>query len=249
MDIKQTEQQSFHISQEKMLAFVRAMIGGSRGHEDDEYPLPPGPWDPVIRTALERISWVSGVRPEPWKVNGPHPEPWQLAEFAFGQGVPWRWGNPIPWSVVFASILTKHPEISDALGGGHSFSSAIELNPQPLPPRHAFLVSVVQTVISRAELMQELADAIGHEGNSKASIIASNYISRFIDDCGTGIRLRYPFPGPRPHWFTKEFDGIDLVVMATQFEQAAKETFSQDLRQYFVNASTKLMETGMLKMQ
>jgi hypothetical protein len=31
MSTEQTEQQSLHISQEKLLAFVRAMIGGSRG--------------------------------------------------------------------------------------------------------------------------------------------------------------------------------------------------------------------------
>jgi hypothetical protein len=75
MSTENTEQQSLHISQEKLLAFVRAMIGGGRGREDDEHPLPPGPWDPVIRVALERIN-VFGPRPEPWKVSG--------------LGVPWR---------------------------------------------------------------------------------------------------------------------------------------------------------------
>ena len=64
MSTEQTEQQSFRISQEKLLAFVRAMIGGSRGREDDEHPLPPGPWDPVIRVALERINvFWSAPRP------------------------------------------------------------------------------------------------------------------------------------------------------------------------------------------
>lgn len=47
MNAEQTEQQSLPISQEKLLAFVRAIIGRSRGREDDEHPLPPGPWDPV----------------------------------------------------------------------------------------------------------------------------------------------------------------------------------------------------------
>lgn len=55
MNAVQAQQQSLHISQEKLLAFVRTMIGGSRGREDDEHPLPPGPWDPIIRVALERI--------------------------------------------------------------------------------------------------------------------------------------------------------------------------------------------------
>ena len=34
------------IGQTKLLAFVRTMIGASQGRQDDEHPLPPGPWDP-----------------------------------------------------------------------------------------------------------------------------------------------------------------------------------------------------------
>ncbi len=238
MNTEQTEQQSLHISPEKLLAFVRTMIGGSRGREDDEHPLPPGPWDPVIRVALERIS-----------AFGPHPEPWNVF---FDQVVPWQlgFGNPVPWKVAFASLLARHPEIFDILGGGHSFGEEVALNPQPLPPRFAFLVSVAQALISRAELLQEIADTTAHEGEQQGIIIVSGYIARFVDDfCGTGFRLRYPFPGPRPPWFANDLDGIDLVVMATQFEQAAKETFSPDLRQNLADASMKFVGAGMSKMQ
>jgi hypothetical protein len=239
MNTEQTEQRSLHISQEKLLAFVRAMIGGSRGREDDEHPLPPGPWDPVIRVALERIN-----------VFGPHPEPWRV----FGKPVSWRtieaaFGNPVPWKVLFASILARHPEIWDAIGGGHNFGDEVALNPQPLPPRFAFLVSVAQTVTSRAELLQELADATTREGEQQGIIIVSGYTSRFSEDwCGNGFRLKWPFPGPRPGWFTSELDGIDLVVMATQFEQAAKESFSPDLRQTLADASAKFVEAGLSRM-
>jgi hypothetical protein len=37
--------------------------------------------------------------------------------------------------------------------------------------------------------------------------------------------------------------------MATQFEQAAKETFIQNLRQNLGDASAKLVEAGMSKIQ
>jgi hypothetical protein len=232
MNTEQTKQLSFHISQENLLAVVRTMIGGSRGREDDEHPLPPGPWDPVIRVALERIN-----------VFGPQPEPWRSIASVFGP-------HPEPWKVIFASIFARRPENWDAIGGGHSFGAEVELNPQPLPPRFAFLVSVAQTVISRAELIQEIADATRREGEQHSIIIVGGYIARFVDDfCGADFRLKYPFPGPRPHWFAKKLDGIDLVVMATQFEQAAKETFSQDLRQNLADASAKLAQAGLSKMQ
>ncbi|MBF8278324.1 MAG: hypothetical protein HW390_3397 [Candidatus Brocadiaceae bacterium] len=241
MNTEKTEQKSLHISQEKLLAFVRAMIGGSRGREDDEHPLPPGPWDPVIRVALERIN-VFGPQPEPWKVFGPG-VPWRTIESVFGP-------HPEPWKVIFASILARHPEILDTIGGGHSFGEEVALNPQPLPPRFAFLVSVAQALISRAELLQEIADATPREGEQHGIIIVSGYIARFVDDfCGTGFRLKYPFPGPRPHWFAKKLDGIDLMVMATQFEQAAKETFSPDLRKNLADASAKFAEAGLSKIQ
>lgn len=236
MSTEQTERQSLQISREKLLAFVRAMIGGSRGREDDERPLPPGPWDPVIRVALERIY-----------VFGPQPESW------FGPGVPWTLESvfgpkPEPWKVVFQSILARHPEMFGVIGGGHSFGEEVALNPQPLPPRFVFLVAVAQAVISRAELLQEIADAT--KGEQQGIIIVGGYISRFSDDwCGNGFRLKWPFPGPRPHWFTNELDGIDLVVMATQFEQAAKEAFSPDLRQNLADASAKFVEGGLSKMR
>lgn len=155
MNAEQTEQRSLYISQEQLLTLVRALISGSRGRVDDEHPLPPGPWDPIIRVALERIN-VFGPRPQPWRsrgsIFGPRPEPWQ---------------------VVFAGILARHPEIWDAIGGGHSFGEEVALNPQPLPPRSAFLVSVAQTVMSRVELLQEIADATRRaKAKSKASSLS-----------------------------------------------------------------------------
>lgn len=236
-----TNHQSVPISQEQLLTFVRTMMGRSRGRADDEHPVPPGPWDPVIRAALERID-----------VFGPHPEPWQV----FAQGVPWRTREsvfgplPDPWKVIFASILTKHPAIWDVIGGGHSFGEEVALNPQPLPPRFAFFISLAQTVINRAELLQEMADAMRREGGQQGIIIVGGYTRRFSEDwCGNDFRFRWPFPWPRPNWLATEVSGIDLVVMATQFEQAAKETFSSDLRQSLADASAQFVEAGFAKMQ
>ena len=67
MNTKQTDLTSLQLSQEQLLTFVRSMVGGNRGREDDDHPLPAGPWDPVIRVAVEKIS-VFGPRPEPWRI-------------------------------------------------------------------------------------------------------------------------------------------------------------------------------------
>jgi len=240
MDTQRTGERSLHITEEKLLAFVRSMIGGRGGREDDEHPLPPGPWDPVISVALERVS-VFGPRPEPWDTRGPG-VPWRSIEAVYG---------PLPdrWKVVFSNIFARHPKIFDVIGGGHSFGDEVALNPQPLPPRITFLLSVGRTVASRAELFQEMADATRREGEQHGIIIVGGYTRHFSDDwCGTQFRLKWPFPGPRPHWYTDELHGTDLLVLATQFAQSAKEAFSPDLRRNLADVAAKFAETGLSRM-
>jgi hypothetical protein len=237
---KPAKQLSLRVSQEQLLAFVRAMIGGGAGGEDDQHPLPPGPWDPVIRVALGQIRFVGPPRELSRSAS---PERSRTAEPVV---------SPMsdPRNVVFQSIFRKHPEIFDAIGGGHSFGDEVALNPQPLPPRAAFLIAAAQAAIRRAELLQEIASATSNDGSQQGIIIVGGYTSRFSDDwCGTGFKLRWPFPGPRPHWFPNKLNAIDLIVVATQFEQAAKETFSQELRQHLAKTSAKFTEVGMSRLQ
>jgi len=235
MNSYQTEQKYLNISQQKLLSFIGMFLGTDSGREGDEHPLPPGPWDPVIRAALERSSLL-GPSPEPWSVFGP--------QSSSRTGVS-TFGYPVPWSVVFSSILARHPELYELIDGGYRFGGKVSLNPQPLPPRAAFLVSVVKTLVGRAELMQEIGDSMERDGEQRGIIIVGGYMSRFADEfCGNGFRLRWPHPEPRPHWFTHELEGVDLLVMATQLEYSAEETFSLALRHHFEDASAKFAEAG-----
>jgi len=239
MDTKHTGQQSLHMTQEQVMASVRTMIGASSGREDDQHPLPPGPWDPVIRVALEQLRFF-GPHPEPRKSIPPGPR--------FARTT--AWAAPEPSNIVLETILGRHPELFDVIGGGHSFGDEVALNPQPLPPRFAFLIAAARAVIRRAELLQEIADATAQDGSQQGIIIVGGYTSRFSDDwCGTGFKVKWPFPGPRPHWLTHELDGIDLMVVATQFEQAAKEMFSPDLREHLAKAGARCAEAGMSRIQ
>jgi hypothetical protein len=230
MNSNQTALQSVDVSREKLLGVIGDLLGERGGREDDEHPLPPGPWDPVIRVAFERLNTF-----------GPRASAHLATSFGPGRE---------PWRIILANILARHPEIFDALGGGHSFGDEVSLNPQPLPPRYAFLIAAAQTVISRAELLQEFADSTRRQGEERAIIIVGGITSRFSDDwCGTGFKLKYPFPGPRPHWFASELSGIDLVVIASQFEEAARQSFSPDLRQSLANASAKFVDAGLSRMR
>jgi hypothetical protein len=65
------------ISREQLASFItQVFVGASVGREDDEHPLPPGPWDPIIRKVARE---VFGPSPEPWRLRfGPQPEPWRI---------------------------------------------------------------------------------------------------------------------------------------------------------------------------
>ncbi len=45
------------------------------GYPDPENPQPPGPGDPVIRRALQRVQLVFGPQPEPWVQVALNPQP------------------------------------------------------------------------------------------------------------------------------------------------------------------------------
>jgi hypothetical protein len=168
--------------------------------------------------------------------------------------------QPGPWDstiraaayirLVFQSLARKHPEIFDVIGGGQNPGEAVALNPQPLPPRYAFLTAVAQAVVHRAELLQEITATAAEGESSRSIIIVGGYVSRFADDwCGNGFHIRWPFPGPPPPWFTEELTGVDLVVLATHFDQAAKESYDRDLAGHFQNASSKFAESGLARLR
>jgi hypothetical protein len=159
--------------------------------------------------------------------------------------------RPEPWrGLAFQALAARYPGIFDGPWGGGDPLEIAGLNPQPLPPRESFLESLVQTLVERMELLQEMASALTDEGEQRGIIIVSGYISRLLDEfCGTGFRPRFPFPGPRPRWFPEELDTLDLVVMAAHFDRAARETYSPALRESLAGASGKLLEAALSRQQ
>lgn len=188
-----------------LLSSIRQLIGS---FPNPDNPTPPGPWDPVIRWALQRTFWVFGP----------------------GDPDPWRWGRalgqqPDPW----------------VMAG---------LNPQPLPPRVMFFSILAHEMTGRALSIQETADVINSQGERQGIIIVGGYVSRFTDDiCGNGFPLPWQFPPPRPWWYPEEVSGLDLVVAGMQFEKAASQTYSCELKQAFADAGAKLTAVGLSRMQ
>ena len=231
------------ISQSQLLTLVASLIHGHTGREDDEHPLPKGPWGPVIREALSHSFAAYPSTPTNYALSYPghfgrDSESW-LTFLAYL--------NPLIWELVKGG---------PAGPGRRSLSLVAEpaaLNPQPLPPRIVFISALAQVVIQRAELLHELATASTTE---RQISVSGGYIGRFIDDaCGNDFweylklflawwfnqHRPIPWPGPQPDWNQRS---IDLIVLATQFQQAALQSFSSELGRELHVASGKLLEAG-----
>ena len=121
--------------------------------------------------------------------------------------------------------------------------------PSPDPWRAAFAQALAQEVVDRASLMQEVADALAQAGNTHAIIIIGGFLSRFIDDCGTGRIRQGHIPRPPRHDGDDRLGARELVLMAAQFERSAAATSHQGLRQEFARAGERLLKMGVGRLQ
>lgn len=203
----------------------------------------PGPKPPPkhlsARALTALVSQLTTGYPNP---DGPEDPPGPLDPYirralersVMGMGAGTHW-----WRV----IAEKHPEIWDVIGGDPL--SQVALNPQPLPPKSAFLAAIVQEFTERMTNVSELADLIPRPGGERGIIIVGGHVARFVDEiCGNGMRVKWPFPWPAPHWFTEPLNGPDLIVMGTQFQQCAVIAMDRDLGRTFADAAHALLEAG-----
>jgi hypothetical protein len=140
-------------------------------------------------------------------------------------------------------IARKHPEIWNVIGGDPT--APVTLNPQPLPPRSSFLAAVVLEFTERMTDVAEIADLIPRPGGERGNLIVVGHVAKFVDDlCGNGMRVRWPYPWPAPIWFSDSLSGADLIVMGTQFQQAAATATDRELGRTFADAAHALLEAG-----
>lgn len=153
---------------------------------------------------------------------------------------------PGPWGPVIRQALER---VHRRFGPRPEPWLEVSLNPQPLPPRVAFVTALAQLVVDRELALQDVSDAAQNSGGERSIIIVGGIIARFVDDyCGNGVPLRWPFPGPRPHWFDKDTDGVDLIVAGVQFNKAAAEISNEGLRRSVADGAAKLVETGVSRL-
>ncbi len=226
---EQSNGKDVHISHEKLATLVSQLYGGAYENPNRDEPLKLGPWDPVIRKMARQVFGPGA--PLNWKF-GPHPEPWR-SEFKMDR-------------LILEIIAARHPEIYDSIGGGRFDWAA--LNPQPLPPKAAFVVAFTEEVIDRVLLMQEVADSLNQTGEQQGIIIVGGKLALLVDElCGNNFRVKIPIPHPKQETDEK-LSGLELILAGGICEQNATTTTNEGLRQEIRNAGAKLIEAGLARM-
>jgi hypothetical protein len=217
-------------------------IGNGIGPVLEPGPNQPGPRPPPKHLSARALTALVSQLTTGHASHGPEAAPGPLDPYirkalertAMGTGM-----STTLWRV----IAEKHPEIWDVIGGDPQ--ARVSLNPQPLPPRSAFLAGVILEFTERMTLVAEIADLIPRPGGERGIIIVGGHVARFVDEiCVTGLHIRWPLPWPAPNWFADTLSGADLIVMGTQFQQSAAMAMDRDLGRTFADAAHALLEAG-----
>ncbi|MEO6636999.1 MAG: hypothetical protein ABIN25_01910 [Ginsengibacter sp.] len=226
MQTAQSNGETLNISHEKLISLVNHLYGGDSGNPNPDEPLKPGPWDPIIRKVSRQ---VFGPSPEPWRTaDGPYSQP-SHSDFRMDR-------------LILKIIAERHPEIYEVIGGGRF--DWVALNPQPLPPKAAFVVAFTEEVLDRVMLMQAIADAINQTGEQQGIIIVGGKIASLVDElCGNYFKIKIPIPHPK-HDSDKGLSGVELILAASVFEKSSATVDNGYLQQELQGAAKKLIEVG-----
>ncbi|GAA0560128.1 hypothetical protein LX66_4237 [Chitinophaga japonensis] len=94
------------VAPQKLLSLASQLVYGHAYPNPDDSKLPPNPWDPLVRRALERVA-LFGPGPQPWQIIARRrPEVWDmLGDGQFRQT--WLNPQPLPPGIAFAYALAR----------------------------------------------------------------------------------------------------------------------------------------------
>jgi hypothetical protein len=193
--MEKTMSDTITIPRKALTSIINSVISGFPNPEDP--PLPPGPWDPVIRKAFDRFRYQLGPDPNPWRLS-PDPDPWKT-------------------SIQNSARIT-------------------------------YTNALAQEAISSITNLQDIADTLPSEAQSRVAEVAKQRLQMFVDDyCGTPPR-KNPFPFPPRDGVIEGFSPMELVVIGTQFESAAANLANGKLQQSLAEIGTQITDLAIAQM-
>lgn len=155
---------------------------------------------------------------------------------------------PWPWRHVINKVFER---MSSSYVNKWTFAA---LNPQPLPPKIHFSITLAHEVIERAGMMLEVADGLNKDNEERGIIIVGGYLRQFVDDICPELpkikhpKKRWPFPWPPEPEPNPRWSGIELAVIGTIFQNEARVSGHQGIQRVLNDAGEKLFEVGLSRM-
>lgn len=186
------------------------------------------------------VAQLLGAQPNPI-LNGPSPEPW----------------GPYIRKVLRHGVFGPRPEPWQDYAFSQNFQSSYllaALNPQPLPPRSALMIAVLQEVIDQVLLIHDVAFALNHRGQEQSIIIVSGSFGKYLDDFDGLCHLIEPYipklngwnePVPHPN---EKFSAVELLTAAYMFKQSANTITDENMREELLQAHKRLTNMGLERM-
>ena len=151
--------------------------------------------------------------------------------------------DPTPWP--WRHIVNKAKE---RIGGRFHSWTSVALNPQPLPPKAAFAIALAEEVIERGAMMQQFTDGFTDTAEQRGIIVVGGYFQRFVDDlCPDRPKLkppRFPRPWPPDPEPDPRWQGLDLAIIATVFQNEARATDLQSFQNVLNETGEKIMQVA-----
>jgi hypothetical protein len=194
-------------------SFYRA-VGHTGGLPSDDDPLPPGPWDPVVRLVLRRLVAL----PQ-------DPVPWRVAGWAAQAVEP----MPVPWLSRLAD---------------HLAAVALNPQPLPPREvlMGAVAREVVMRAELMAEMARVLPDSAGGRDGAAAGGYVLRFADDWCGT-GFRLRLPRPRPkhdpAGRPDWETATLERGDCLAIGAELAEAAEVAVPPALQDAFATGAAQ----------
>ncbi|MDQ5823288.1 MAG: hypothetical protein M3441_03640 [Chloroflexota bacterium] len=120
------------------------------------------------------------------------------------------------------------------------------LNPQPLPPRVAYALTLASAHIQEVLTLDKMGALLGGEAADRAGRQAVSHVVELDELCPRWPPSpRFWRPWPRPNWELEEMTTIELTVFGLSFLAASEFVEHRDLQKSLVGLGQKALDLSM----
>ncbi len=128
------------------------------------------------------------------------------------------------------------------VGIGQNRFASVMLNPQPLPPRLAYVAVLAEQLAKSVGNMYEMSEAMPSDFQGYLMEAARGRLHTFMDDCGNGRIPKWPFPWPPRDDSTFDPLGpVEMMTIGVTLYNASRRYANDDFRAILQETADQLI--------